>query len=176
MNVLNQAGAYLINTLFDLYLYVLAIRFILAFERSNYFNPITRFIITITQPIVALLRRLLPTTKGFELSTLFLILILEILKCFLISFLFIGSTSFMGVLLISVTEMLKLFLNIFFFAILFNAILSWVRTYPSPISEILNQLSAPIMRPLRRVIPPVANFDISPIPALILLQFLIILL
>lgn len=177
MNALNQAGFYLITTLFDLYLYVLAARFILAFERANYFNPITRFIITITQPIIGPLRRFLPTKGGIEMATLFLILFLEILKCFLINLLFMQSiATYTAIFIVSLTETFKLFLNTFFFAILFNAILSWVHVHPSPISEVLGQLSAPIMRPLRRVIPPIASFDITPIPALIILQLLIIIL
>ena len=67
----NNAAIFLITTLFDLYLIVLAVRLILAWMRANYFNPITRFIISITQPLVAPVRRFLPTYKGFEFATLF---------------------------------------------------------------------------------------------------------
>ena len=173
---LSTAALYLVNTLFDLYLFALAFRLILAFERANYFNPITRFIITITQPIVGFLRKIFPTLGGIELSTLFFMIILEIIKYLLISLIMLGAIANPAMLVIlALTDGLKLFLNIFFFAILIQAILSWVQMAPSPVTQVLNQLSAPIMRPLRAIIPSVGGFDITPIPALIILQLLIIL-
>lgn len=177
MNSLTTAGLYLINALFDLYLFALSFRLILAFERANYFNPITRFIITITQPIVGVLRKIFPTIAGIELSTLFLIIILEVIKFVLISFIMLGGIANPAMLVIlALSDGLKLILNIFFFAILLQAILSWIQIAPSPVSQVLNQLSAPIMRPLRAIIPPVGGVDITPIPALIILQLLIVLL
>jgi len=71
---------------------------------------------------------------------------------------------------------LKLILSTFFYAILFHAILSWIQPGYSPVSQILSQLSSPILRPLQRAIPPVAGFDLTPLFALIILQFAMILL
>ncbi len=60
------------------------------------------------------------------------------------------------------------------FAIIARALLSWVRPDPyNPLVQMLNQITDPILEPLRRVIPPIGGMmDISPIVALIILQIL----
>src|SRR5580693_7808620 len=97
---LNNTGLFLINSIFDLYLMVLCVRLILAYSRANYFNPITRFVITVTQPIIAPLRRYIPNYHGIEYATLFFILILSIIKYLIISALFFSIPS-MGILLVN---------------------------------------------------------------------------
>lgn len=170
---LNNTGIFLINSIFDLYLMVLCVRLILAYSRANYFNPITRFVITMTQPVIAPLRRYIPNYHGIEYSTLFFILILATIKYLIISALFFSIPS-VGLLLVSaVFSSIKLILSVFFYSILFGAILSFLTPGETPLSQVLSQLSAPILRPFQRLIPPVGGFDLSPIPALLILQVLI---
>lgn len=174
---IQDAGLFLINTVFDLYLLILMIRFILCWARSNYFNPITRFIINCTQPIVAPLRRILPTKSGIEFATLAWILIFASLKFFLVGLVIVGLPKVpFGLIVLAFASALKLLLNTFFYAIFLQAILSWIQTGPSPIGEILAQVTAPIMRPMRRLVPSIGGIDISPLPALIILQLLLIVL
>lgn len=169
---LNSTGLFLINSIFDLYLMVLCVRLILAYSRANYFNPITRFIIIMTQPVIAPLRRYIPNYHGIEYSTLTFIIALAMIKYLIISALFFSIPSagilFVGAMLSS----LKLILSIFFYAILFGAILSFLTPSSTPLSEVLSQIASPILRPFQKLIPPVGGFDISPIPALLILQVL----
>lgn len=173
MSGLNSAGLYLITTVFDLYLIVLAVRLILAWMRANYFNPITRFIISITQPLIAPVRRVLPTYKGFEFATFFWMIIVELIKLSLLSVFFLGPVIFIMIFLIAVLSAIKMILSVFFYSILIGAIMSLLSPQHTPLSEILNLISAPILRPLRRIIPPIGGMDITPIPAMIILQVLI---
>jgi YggT family protein len=176
MNPLNNAGLFLVSTLFDLYLFILAIRLILVWARVDYFNPLSQLIVKLTQPIIAPLRRIIPNIKHIELSTLVFIVVLEILKFFIISMMTMGVPHVSGLIVLGVADTIKIILNTFFYAILLQALLSWIRPGYSPISQILMQITAPMMRPVKRIIPPVGGFDISPIPVLIGLQLLIILL
>ena len=58
-------------------------------------------------------------------------------------------------------------------AIFLRAILSWfVRDPRNPLVELLDQITEPILAPLRRVVPRVGMVDITPLVAIILLQFL----
>ncbi len=169
---LNNTGIFLISSIFDLYLMVLCVRLILAYARANYFNPITRFVITMTQPVIAPLRRYIPTYHGIEYATLFFIIMLATLKYLIISSLFFSIPG-IGLLFVSaVLSSIKLMLSIFFYSILFGAILSFLTPGETPLSQVLSQLSAPILRPFQRLIPPVGGFDLSPIPALLILQVL----
>lgn len=172
---LNNAGLFLINTLFDLYILLLLVRLLLAYSQANYFNPIVNMIIKLTQPVIRPLRKFLPTLYGIELSTVVAILLFEFLKFIFISVIVIGTPNFAGIILLSCADALKFLLNIFFYGIFIQAILSWIQIGYSPIADVLDKITAPIMRPLRRMIPLVGGFDISPIPALILLQLIIIL-
>ena len=54
--------------------------------------------------------------------------------------------------------------------------MSWIQPGYSPVVYIISKITAPIMRPFQRIIPPVAGFDISPIPAMLVLQLFIIIL
>lgn len=176
LNTANNAGIFLINTLFDLYLFILVIRLILCWVRADYFNPLSQFVIKLTQPIIVPLRRFIPTYSGIEFSTLIVIILLGMLKFLLISVMVFGLPNLIGICIMSLADALKLVLNVFFYAILLQAILSWVQPGYSPMARVLAQITTPIMRPFQRFIPPVGGFDISPIPALILLQLLIIIL
>ena len=130
---IQDAELFLITTIFDLYLLILMVRFILCWVRSKYFNPITRFIINCTQPIVAPLRRLLPTYSGIEFASLAWILILAMLKFFLIGLVIFGLPKVPeGLILLACANALKLLLNTFFYAIFLQAILSWVHQGYSP--------------------------------------------
>jgi YggT family protein len=58
-------------------------------------------------------------------------------------------------------------------AVFLRAIISWFRLAPdNPIQIILIQVTEPILAPLRRVVPSLGMFDITPWIAMILLQFL----
>ncbi len=164
---------FFISTVFDLYLFILIIRIILAWVDSDYYNPITQFVVKFTSFLVKPLRHYLPNYRGLEVSTLLIILLVEMIKFMLIALLSFGFPNIFGLIILALGDALKLFIQTFFYSILLQAILSWVQP-GSSISQDLNRFTSPILRPLQRLIPPIGGFDISPIPALILLQLLII--
>lgn len=173
MSALNQGLLFLINTLFDLFLFVLVIRLILAWSGAHYFDPITQFFVRITDFIIKPLRRWLPNVRGIETSTLTLIFALEIIKFAIIAFLSVGAPHLLGLLVLALADMGKLFIQTFFYTILVQALLTWIQPN-SPMNNVLYQITAPIMRPIQRVVPLIGGVDISPIPAMILLQLLLI--
>lgn len=171
-----EAGLFLVRAVFECYLLVLMIRLILAYTNAHYFNPLIRFIIKLTQPIVGPLRRIIPNYRRIEFSTLVIILLIECAKLFFL-FLLIGNMpSVLFVISVAIIEALRLLLQTFFYAILLQALMSWFQPGETPATYVLRQITSPILYPLQRVIPPVSGFDITPIPALLLLQLLIILL
>lgn len=167
-----QAGLlFLIGTLFDLYLFVLIIRIILVWVGANYFDPVTQLVIKLTDFVVKPLRKILPTKAGVEFASIVLLLLLECIKFYLISILSFGMPHMAGLLILAFGDIIKLTIQTFFYAILLQALLSWVQP-GNGINQFLNRFTSPIMRPIQRIVPPVGGMDISPIPALILLQFL----
>lgn len=164
---------FLINTLFDIYLFALIVRIILVYIGSNYFDPLTQFIVKLTDSVVKPIRRFIPNVRRLELSSMVLVLTLELIKFLLISFLSFGFPDILGLFMLAIFDSIKLVIETFFYAILLQAILSWFQPN-SPMNFTLAKITAPIMRPLHRVIPNIGGIDITPIPAMIILQLLII--
>lgn len=175
-NALNNAGLLLIHTIFDLYIIVLLIRMILLWARADFFNPITQIIVKLTNPIITPLKHFIPNLYGIECASALIVLLLEIAKFYLIMLLTFGKPHLIGLLILSIADTLKLTINIFFYAILLQAILSWVQGIHSPIGHTLTKMTSPILKPFQRMFKPISGFDISPIPAMLMLQLLLILL
>jgi YggT family protein len=175
MSPLSNAGFFLVNVLFDSYIFILLVRIILAYMRADYFNPMTQFFIRLTQPVIKPLRKIIPNVKSIEVSTLVFAFALELVKFSLLALMLGRVPAITGLLLLGLADLIRGFVNIFFYAILIQAIMSWVQPGYSPLGELLMKITAPIMRPFHRIIPPIGGVDISPIPAMIFLQLLIIL-
>lgn len=177
MAPIQNASAFLVHTLFDIYLLILLLRFVLQYLRVDYYNPFTQFIVKATSPLVVPLRRVIPGFWGIDFATLFPIVALTALKVSLVMFISLHKfPSATGMIIWTLGELFSLTINLFFYAILLSVILSWVAPLThSPLAPILYRLTEPLMKPVRRVIPPIAGFDISPIPVMIVLQLLKIL-
>lgn len=68
---------------------------------------------------------------------------------------------------------ITLLFNLYSFMILARVLLSWLNVNPyHPAVMFIHEVTEPLLKPLRNVIPPVGMFDISPIVALILLRIL----
>lgn len=164
---------FLITTLFDIYLFILMIRIVLVWVRADYFNPFTQFVVKCTDFIIKPLRRIIPNFRQIEFSSIVLLLVLAMFKFFFICLLSFGVPSILGLCILALADCFKIVIELFFYAILIQALLSWIQP-GSPINRVLYQFTSPIMRPLHQLIPPIGGIDITPIPALIILQLLII--
>lgn len=168
---LTNPAEFLINTLFGLYILAIMLRFLLAWVRADFYNPVSQFLVKITNPALMPLRRIIPSAGKIDSSSIVLMLLLQMISLSLI-LLLRGSAISIGSLLIwSLGELLGLFLNVFLFAILIQVILSWISpgNY-NPVVSLLYSLTEPVLRPVRKLVPPVSGMDLSPLVALIGIQ------
>ena len=164
---------FLIETLFDIYIAIVLLRFLLQQLGADYFNPIAQFIVKATQPVVGIARRFIPSYRSVDIATLFIVFSLIILKVTLIVSLRGSSYDIPSIIIISLYDLISLTFDIFIFAIFLQAIISWVNPDPhNPVSSLLFYLTAPILRPVKKLLPDMGAIDISPIFALIGLMFL----
>jgi YggT family protein len=169
----NNPFLFLIGTLFDLYILVLMLRFVLQQVRADFYNPVSQFIVKATNPVVIPVRRVVPGIGGLDVATVLLVIAFIGLKAVIISALQGFGVSFIGLLLYSVQEFLTLGINLLMFAIIIQAILSWVNPDPyNPVYSILYSITAPVLRPVQRLLPPMGGIDLSPLLVLICLMFL----
>jgi YggT family protein len=163
---------FLIHTLLDIYTSLLMLRFLLQQVRADFYNPISQFIVKLTNPVVMPVRRIIPGFRGYDLATLLLVLAMIILKIVLLASLAGFSLGLIGLVLASVQELILLLINIFMFAIFVQAILSWVSPDPyHPVTALLNTLTYPVLRPFQQFIKPISGIDLSSLAALIALMF-----
>ena len=172
-----RALTYLISTLFDLYIISVLLRLILQWVRADFYNPLSQFLVKVTNPLLIPLRRVIPSIGRLDTAAVVLALLLEVTSLFIIGK--INSISFAGLplLILAVTKLLLAILWLYFFLILAVVILSWVgRNLRHPIIPLMYQLTEPVLRPLRKLIPPIGGMDLSPLFAIISIRFLILLL
>ena len=173
-SVFDSAGLFLITTLFDLVSFIFILRIVLVWARADYHNPISQFVYKLTQFIIGPLRRVVPNYKNIEFASVIIVIVLAMVKYSLLGLLLFGRAHPAGLVILASADILKSVLNLFFYAILLQAIMSWVQSGYSPILYLLNQITLPLMRPFQRIIPPISGMDITPIPVMILLQLMII--
>ncbi len=177
MGYFSNAGAFLIQTLFGLYILVIMLRFLLQWVRADFYNPLTQFIVKITNPLLLPLRRIIPGFGGLDSAALVLMLLLKYAELLLLSLLPGPSLpNLLGLGVLALVELLALTLNVFLFGIFIQAILSWIAgAGHNPVASLLYQLTAPVLRPFRNLIPPISGMDLSPMAAIIALYLAMLL-
>lgn len=175
---LTQAAIFLIEIIFGLYILAVLLRYLLARVRADFYNPLSQFLVKATNPAIKPLRRLIPGYFGVDWPSIILLLFVQGLEIILISLITSGHIPApMGLLVLTIAYLLKEVIYVFLFIILIQVIISWVNPGAyNPITVLLYQLSEPILKPARRLIPSAGGFDFSPMIVLIGMQLLIILL
>lgn len=171
---MQSALIFLVKTLTDLYMLTFLLRFIMQWTRADFFNPFGEAIVRITNPLVVPARRLLPTAGGVDLPTLVVLILLQALATLVLLRLVGVSTPPEIFAYFVVLRLVDLTLWFYTIAIIVYVILSWVgQGRYSPVGAMLADLIDPIMRPVRRIVPPIGGLDLSPLIVLILLQFVV---
>ncbi len=164
---------FLVSTLFDLYIMVVILRLWLQLARADFYNPFSQFIVKATQPIVAPLRRVIPSIGSIDMATLLLAYLLCVLKLVTLEAVLTGGNFAFGMefFYLGALSLLKAAGGLLFWVLLIRAILSWVSQGRSPIEYLFNQLTEPMLAPIRRILPEMGGFDLSVIVLFIVLQF-----
>jgi YggT family protein len=176
--VLNQAAEFLVETIVGLFSLALLLRFYLQLLRAPYRNPVSQFLCALTDFMVVPARRVVPGLWGMDLASLVLAWLCQVLLLFVLLALRgmdAGATTgavIVAVLVLAAVKILKLSIYILMVAVIVQAILSWVNPH-SPVGPLLNSLTQPFLRRLRRYIPPLANVDLTPLVLIIVLQLIL---
>lgn len=172
-----QAVSYLIGTIVDLYVVAILLRLLLQWVRADFYNPMCQFLVRITNPVLIPFRRVIPAIGRVDTASIVVMLLLEAMGVFLIASLGGGSPDLLQIIVYSVIKLIMMLLITYAILIIVSVILSWVgRGARHPMIPLVYQLTEPVLRPFRKVIPPIAGIDLSPLFALITIRFLMLLL
>ena len=170
----------IISTLFDLYILLVLLRFLFQMLRADFYNPVSQFIVKLTTPPLKILRRVIPSVGGQDAASIVLCLLLIYAKFLLMRALSIPavhiggvmaplSVSYGGLLVFSVADLVALILTVFLVAIIIKVILSWVNPgHYNPVIGLVDRLAQPVLRPVRKIVPPIGGLDLSPLLATLL--------
>lgn len=165
MAALQDIGNLLVQSLFQLYLLALMLRLLLQLARADFYNPISQFLVKVTSPLLVPLRRVIPGVGGIDVASVVLILLLQMLATTLLVVIKgYAIPNILSLLTWAVLGTIGIIINIYFVTILAMIIVSWVApgSY-NPAILLLHQLTEPVMKPFRKIIPPLGGLDLSPI-------------
>lgn len=175
---MNQALIFLLETFLGLFSLALLTRFYLQAVRAPARNPLSQFLAALTDFIVRPTRRVIPGLWGYDLSTLLLAWLIELVLVggvLALKGYQIGpgvGTAVIGLMLLATLNLLKLFIYILMVAVFAQAILSFIAPR-GPATSILASLTRPFLRIFQRRIPPIGAVDLSPLFVLVICQILL---
>jgi YggT family protein len=152
---------------------VVLLRIWLQAARADFYNPFSQFIVKATQPVVAPLRRVIPSNGSLDIATILFAYVLCVLK--FVALMLIASSGALSFsvdfLFLGLLSLIKQAGGLLFWVLLLRAILSWVSQGRSPIEFVFHQLTEPLLAPIRRILPAMGGFDLSVLVLFIVLQF-----
>lgn len=168
---------FLLEIVFDLFLIVVLLRIWLQAARADFYNPMSQFVVKVTNPLVLPLRRVLPTVGHWDLASVVLAYVVGVTKIGVLSSLKLGMVPMLSNLVIGgLAVVIFQFLSLLFWITIIRAIMSWFNTGYHPMTAMLGQLTEPFLAPIRRIIPPIGGLDLSVLVLIVAIQFARILL
>lgn len=168
---------FLLATLASLLTFLFLLRFFMQICKAPFRNPLGQMVMTLTDFAVKPARKLVPSLGKLDCSTLLLAfltqLMLQIGLLWLrgLPFNIESHSAWPSLIGLSFIGVLRSSLDLFFYALLLQAILSLVNPF-NPISAVLDSLTKPMLNPIRSFLPVAGGIDFSPLVVMILLQML----
>lgn len=171
----------IVNFAFSFITMLLLARFFMQWQRVSFRNQLGQFVVSTTDWVVKPLRRAIPGLYGFDLASLLPAWAFQTVYAF-IELSLRGATldgGVLGVMLglwgLGLVELLRMAVYLVMAVVLVSAVLSWVSPH-APAAPVFHGLAEPFLRPFRRLLPTIANVDLSPLLLLLLLQVLLVVL
>ena len=176
-NYFAQATIFLVELSFDIFILALLLRYLFTIVRVDTLNPLSSLIMKITNPLLKPLRRTIPGYLGIDWSSVVALFLVQTIEIILIALIIKGvMPALSGLIILTIAYLLRMILYIYLFIIFVQVIISWINpnTY-NPITTIMHQISEPILKPARQIIPSAGGLDFSPLIALVIINLLMIL-
>jgi YggT family protein len=171
MNYFTNPIILILDTVFSIYIGAVMLRFLLQWVNADFRNPISKFLIAITHPLLKVLRRFIPAIGNIDTASIVLMLALQILSIGGMVVLQGASISIGALILTAFAQLISLLLNVLFYAIFARALLSWFQqgSY-NDISRLLFSLTEPTLKICRAMLPNFGGLDLSVIIAILGIQ------
>jgi len=176
-----QAVAFLLDAVAGFFCALFLLRFMMQAMRVSFAGQVGDFIVKLTNWAVKPLRRVIPGFSGMDWASVVAALGIQLL----LSTIVVGlagpggsadpGTLVLAVIGFAVRALLRMAIYILIGAMILQAVLSWIAPH-SPLMRPADQLTRPLLAPIRRIVPTVSGVDLSPLVAILLLQVVLMLL
>ena len=176
---MNLTGAfiYLISTITDLYVTAILLRLLLQWVKADFYNPLSQFLIKVTNPVLVPARRIIPSIGKLDTASVVIMLLLELIQLVAIGLLSKTDFGFQFLLLFAIKKLLITLLITYLVLIIARVLVSWIAAQSRhPLIPLIYQLTEPVLKPFSKLLPPLGGVDLSPLFALIAVRFLLLLL
>jgi YggT family protein len=176
--MISSALTFLLQTLGNLFVIAVLLRFMMQLFRVPFRNPFSQFIVVITDFAVKPLRRLVPGLLGLDWACLVLAVLIKLVvvaATYWLSgypFALAGARVWPVMFGLAAVRLVSLTVYMVIGLTLVRAVLSWVNSN-TPLMPVVYALTEPFLRPLRRFIPMVSNVDLTPLVLFILCQLIL---
>jgi YggT family protein len=157
-----NALIFLIDTFAGLYLLTFLLRILLQVARADFYHPIPQLIVRITNPLVVPARRFIPSFRRFDLPTLVVLFVLQLILTLVLGALTGFSRPIGRLLWLAIFELVEMTIWVYLILIIIYIVMSWLRQSFHPLAIFAGQVINPLLRPARRVLPPAGGLDLSP--------------
>ena len=170
-----QIAIFLVDTVVTFFVFLLLLRFHFQWLRVPFRNSVGEFVLAATRWMVMPARRLIPGVGGLDVATLLLAWIVQVLGLWLVDAIRGIDPGFLGLVLAALVDLVRYSLYILVGAVIIQVVFSWINPY-TPAAPLLEALTRPFLRPLRRFVPPIGQFDLTPLVLVIVVQVALIVL
>jgi YggT family protein len=175
--VLAQIAQFLIETVAGFCVFALLARFHFQWLRVPFRNPLGEFVVTVSNWLVLPARRIVPPLRQIDFASLVGAWLVQFAGLWAVYSVhghdFFAAPGLVGLGALALVDLLRYSLYLLIAAVIVHAVLSWVNPY-TPLAPVFDAFARPFLRPIRRILPPIANIDLSPLVLLVVLQVLLI--
>ena len=171
--MLGQIAIFLVDTLVTCLVYLLLARFHFQWLRVPFRNPMGQFLVALTNWAVVPARRIVPSLAGLDLATLLLAWIAQGIGLWAQVAIAGGEVTLAALVAVAAVDLLRFSIYILVFAVVLHVAITWINP-DAPAEPLLDMLTRPFLRPLRRYVPPVAHVDLTPMVLIVILYVLLI--
>jgi YggT family protein len=174
-----EAIRYIVDMLLWLLLLAFVLRLLFQLVRADFRDPMADAIVRVTNWLILPLRKLLPPLGKIDTATVIAVLLVAGLRTFILLAMAGGGlvVDWLVFLRVTLLDLVGLVLRVYLFAML----LYWLTSFVSPSGyapgvRLLAQVCEPILKRVRRIIPPIGQIDFSVLWVSILIGALLVLL
>jgi len=170
MGYFANAGQIVIQFVFGALIALIVLRVLLQWVRANFYNPICQFLYKATNPVLMPLRKVIPAWRNLDIAGITLAWLATALKLVLL-YATVGQTlGVLGLAVLALADLVDFLLLLYIVLVLVRVVISFVGADSyHPVVPLVMQLTEPVMKPFRRVIPNVGGLDFSPMVVLLVL-------